>query len=284
MIDGSSSKYEAMIGKGLADKNSLKVGTTFTAYGKTIIVKAIFSTDNMFIDGGIIMPLSIVQTLTGQAGAVSNAVATIDSSENVSSTITALKSTLGDKADITNEEEQVKSSLEPLESIAELAMTGVAAAAIAGAAIILLTMIMVVRERRREIGVIKAIGGTNAKVIAQFVSEALTLTITGAVIGIGLGMLVSGPMTRSFVSNSSSNNNTPALEQGGEPRILSLGGPGLKHAGSQLAANVKEVNSILTPQVFAVSAGIILLVAIIGSAVPAWFISRIRPAEVLRTE
>ena len=62
-----------------------------------------------------------------------------------------------------------------------------------------------------------------------------------------------------------------------------MGGP-LGSVGNQLNANLKDVTSTLTPTIVFESVGIILLIAIIGSAVPAWAIARIRPAEVLRTE
>lgn len=281
MIDGNSSDSIALVGKTLAEKNNLSVGSTFTAYGKTVTVKGIYSTGNAFEDSGIVMPLATLQTLTSQPGAVTNVTATADSSDNVASTVTALKTALGDKADITSQQEQAESSLQPLESIASLALAGVIGATIAGAVIILLSMIMIVRERRREIGVIKAIGGTNAKVITQFITEALTLTVIAGVIGLGLGVAVSGPMTQSLVSNSDSSSNQTPNSMGGK-RAVRLEGP--RSIGGQLNENLKSVTSTLTPQVFAGSIGIVLLIAIIGSAVPAWAIARIRPAEVLRTE
>ena len=281
MIDGSSSSLEALVGKALADKNNLRAGDTFTAYGKTITVKGIFESGNMFQDNGLIMPLSTLQTLTNQAGAVSHVTATADSSDNVASVVSALKTTLGDKADITSQQEQAAESVKPLESIAGLALSGVIGAAIAGAVIILLSMVMIVRERRREIGVIKAIGGTNAKVITQFVIEALTLTVIGGIIGLFLGVLVSGPMTQSLVS---SNNDSPTNQMNG-PRggALRINGP-VGTFSKGLNNNIRNVTSTLTPATFASSIGILLLIAIVGSAVPAWAIARVRPAEVLRTE
>jgi putative ABC transport system permease protein len=287
MIDGNSSDNVALVGKTLADKNNLKPGDTFTAYDKKITVKGIYESDNQFENNGLIMPIATIQNLTSQKGEATAATVTVDSSDNVSSTVAALKSALGDKADITSQEDQAKESLAPLESIAGLATAGVIGASIAGSVIILLSMIMVVRERRREIGVIKAIGGTNVKVIVQFVTEALTLTVIGAVLGLGLGILTSGPLTKSLVANSDSTTN-----QGGPSNHTSRGtsGPvmirdgGLRGIGNQLGANAKDVTSTLTPTIMLESIGIILLIAIIGSAVPAWAIAHVRPAEVLRTE
>lgn len=276
-INGSSNDLVALVGTDLATKNNLKVGSTFTAYTKTITVSGIFKTSNKFQDSGIIMPLSTVQTLTDQSGAVSSVIAKVDSSENVSSVVTSLKSALGDKADIVSQAEQAATSVSSLQSISTLALAGVIGATIAGAVIVLLAMVMIVRERRHEIGVIKAIGGTNTKVIGQFVTEALTLTIIGAVVGLALGVAVSGPMTNSLVSNSQSSSSQDTRMSGG---------PGGMMRGSfnRISTNLTQVTASLTPEIFASAVGITLIIAIIGSAVPAWFIARIRPAEVLRTE
>jgi putative ABC transport system permease protein len=279
MIDGSSSDLVALVGKSLAEKNKLSVGSTFTAYGKTITVKGIYSTGNKFVDSGIVMPLTTLQTLTNQPGAVSSITATVDSSDNVSSVVSALKSALQDKADIISQEEQAANSLKPLESISGLALAGVIGASIAGAAIILLSMIMIVRERRHEIGVIKAIGGKNSKVVLQFITEALTLTILGGIVGIALGIAVSGPMTQSLVENSQSQQHTGP---GGGERVFTK--DNVSAVASQLGTNTKAITASLTPQTIATSIGLTLLIAVVGSAVPAWAISRVRPAEVLRTE
>ncbi len=293
-FDGSSSNLVALVGSDLADENDLSVGDTFTAYDKTITVVGIFETDNKFQDSGLIMPLATVQTITDQADAISSITAKVDSSDNVDSTVTALKSALRDSADITSEAEQAANSVSSLESISSLTVAGVIASTIAGAVIVLLAMIMIVRERRREIGVIKAIGGTNKKVIAQFVSEALTLTVIGSIIGLTLGVLVSGPMTTSLVSNStssSSSKTSSAPSASGQSTDSSSssskqGGPGamMQQGMDQIGTNFTQVTASLTPMTFMIAVGITLLIAIVGSAVPAWFIARVRPAEVLRTE
>ncbi len=280
-INGNSSDLVALVGQTLATKNNLTVGSTFTAYTQTVTVKGIYSSGNTFQDSGIIMPLATVQNLTTQAGAISSINVTVDSADNVASVVSSLKTTLADKADITSQQEQAQSSVSSLQSISNLAMTGVIGATVAGAAIILLTMTMIVRERRREIGVVKAIGGNNFKVITQFVTEALTLTIIGGIIGLAGGVLISGNITQSLVQGQETSQATAARGAGGA-------GGGIRNfasrAGGQIGANVRTVTSTVTPQVFASAIGITLLIAIVGSALPAWLIAKVRPAEVLRTE
>jgi len=283
-IDGTSGDAVALVGSDLAAKNSLAIGSTFTAYGETITVKGIYTTGNAFQDSGIIMPITTLQTLTDQAGAVSSVTATINSSDNVAAAVTALETSLGDNADITSQAESAATSVESLQGIAGLTTTGVIAAAGAGALIIVLSMFLVVRERRREIGVIKAIGGSNRKVITQFIVEGLTITVIGAVIGLVLGVLVSGPMTTSLVTSSASSSSTS--EAAGGPGGRGMGGPGgaFNQGAAQLDTNLTQVTASLTPQIFTLAVGITLLIALLGSAIPAWLTARIRPAEVLRTE
>ncbi len=283
-IDGTSEALNALIGTTLAEKNSLSIGDTFTMYEKTFTVKGVFDANNQFQNSGVIIPLKTLQTLTDQSGAVTSVIATVDSSDNVAATVTSLKSTLGDKADITSQVEQAEQSVGSLESIANLALGSLIGAVIAGAVIILLSMIMIVRERRREIGVMKAIGGTNRSVIVQFMSEALTLTIIGGLIGLVMGIAISGPMTSSLISNnqnssSASNSEPNTRERGDMRRFMGAEGP-----VGQAQQTISNISTTVTPQVFAIAVGTILLIAILGSAIPAWFIANIKPASVLRSE
>ncbi len=52
-------------------------------------------------------------------------------------------------------------------------------------------MLVSVAERTREIGVRKAMGAAPLTIMGQFITEAIVLTITGGLIGIGLGTLLS---------------------------------------------------------------------------------------------
>ena len=52
-------------------------------------------------------------------------------------------------------------------------------------------MLVTVTERTREIGIRKAVGGTNGAVLTQFLVESLALSLIGGLMGLALGMLAS---------------------------------------------------------------------------------------------
>jgi putative ABC transport system permease protein len=66
----------------------------------------------------------------------------------------------------------------------------VAISLVVGGIVIMNIMLMAVSERTREIGIRKALGARRRDILAQFVVESATLSAVGAVLGIGLGLVL----------------------------------------------------------------------------------------------
>ncbi len=66
----------------------------------------------------------------------------------------------------------------------------VAISLVVGGIVIMNIMLMAVAERTREIGIRKALGARRRDILAQFVVESATLSLVGALIGIGLGIVL----------------------------------------------------------------------------------------------
>ena len=277
---GNSSDKVALVGSALATKNNLKVGSTFTAYGQSVLVDGIFSSGNTFSDNMVVMPLSTVQALSAQPGDVTSATATVDSVSNLDAATAAIKNQLGSAADVTSSNDRVQQIITPLQNVQSISLYSLIGAVVAGAVIVLLTMIMIVRERRREIGVLKAIGASNARVVGQFVSEAVTFTMLGAVLGIAGGVVAGNPITQLLVNNSTNSATPMPMGFGGGPG----GGFGARFIARGLARSVQNIHAAVGWSIFLYGLAAALVIAVVGSAIAAFAIAKVRPAEVMRGE
>lgn len=277
-LDPSKDEDVAIVGKSLAEKNSLSVGSTFTAYDKTITVVGIYDTGNTFSNAGLIMSLPTLQRLSDQANSVTSATVTVNSIDNIDAVVASIKSALGDSADVVSNQDSAKQAVEPLENVKTISLYSLLGAIVAGAIIILLTMVMIVRERRREIGVMKAIGASNISTVTQFVFEAVTLTILGMIVGLIIGVAAANPITDVLVKNSTdSTSQTVRGPQTGGPRLV-------RNFGNNSLTNVRNIQANVGLDIIGYGVGAAVIVAIIGSALPAFLISKVRPAEVMRAE
>ncbi len=279
-IDGAASTYVADVGQALATKNSLSVGSTFTAYEKTFTVDGIFSSSSTFSNAALVVPLKTVEALSGIDG-VTNVVATVDQLGNVQSTATAIQSRLGSNvANVTAGQPGSASAASELSSIKTITLYSLVGALIAAAAILLMSMLMIVRDRRREIGTLKAFGSSNGGIVATFTSEALTLTFMSAIVGTVVGVVLSNPLLTLLENNTSS---SPGSGRGGFG-----GGPGFarfaSNAGGPGFGAISRLHEAIGTNVALFAVLIAVGIALLGSAVPAYVIAKVRPAEVMRSE
>jgi len=297
-FSATSTADVAIVGKTLATKNKLTVGSTFTAYGKKITVIGIYSSGSTFADSDVLMPLATVQTLASASGQVTSATVTVNNINNVASVSKAISAKLGSAADVTSTQATVQSELSPLNSIKTISTYTLFGAVIGAAIILLLSMLMIVRERRREVGVLKALGAPNRSIIGQFISESTTFTLMGAVVGFLVGIALSSPITSALVSaTKSTSSSTGGFVRGPGGSGFTGGGSGftppsgsgsggfsgrLRFGGFTNTLTTLHTSIGWSTLVYAFIFA--LVIAAVGSTVAASTIVRIRPAEVLRSE
>ncbi|MGO4858439.1 ABC transporter permease [Arthrobacter sp. 2MCAF14] len=278
--DYTVASTKALVGTTLATKNNLKAGSTFTIAGKTFTVAGIFDAGTTFGNNAVYTTLAEAQALAATPGELSSMVVTVNSMANVDTAKTALQTALGSgKADVTQGQRNLETAVSSLDSVKNISLVAFIAALGTAGLIILLIMVMLVRERRREIGVLKAIGARNRTIGLQFVLEALVLVALGSVVGAAIASFASGGIASALISSNSSTAATSQRGHGGG----GFGGPGGNPFGgaSQL---LTSVTASASPGVIAAGVAAVFGVAVVGALVPALLTARISPVEVLRGE
>jgi putative ABC transport system permease protein len=124
---------------------------------------------------------------------------------------------------------------------------------IVGAIGVLNIMLVSVTERTREIGIRKAIGATNRAILNQFLIESIILAGLGGLVGVGIGVGLSG-----------------------------LGGIIAPVFASYLGSTFAGFTPVVSVVPVVVSFGISLTIGLIAGGYPAYRAVRLRPVEALR--
>jgi len=152
-------------------------------------------------DDMVIVPLGVVQKYFVGGDTVRNigvSVADPAAMTDESNAITALLRDRHQLAATDNNDFNVFNQTQLLQAASSISATltlllgGIASISlIVGGIGIMNIMLVSVRERTREIGIRKAIGARGRDILAQFLVEALTLSLLGGLVGIVLGLAVS---------------------------------------------------------------------------------------------
>jgi len=87
-------------------------------------------------------------------------------------------------------QDAVLSAFSSILGVLTLTLAGLASVSLSVAGVgIMNVMLVAVSERRREIGILKAVGAGNRQVLAAFLAEAVVLSTVGGALGVGLGAI-----------------------------------------------------------------------------------------------
>ena len=176
----------------------------------------------------------------------------------MATTVASLQGRLGSSvAEVVSSASATAGTASSLNSIETIALYSFVGALVAASTILLLSMLMIVRERRREIGILKAFGSSNGGVVGSFMTEALTLTAIGAAVGTLLGVLLSSPILKVLVNSTSSSNGDGGGRFGGFGGIG--GGRGFGGNFGVRGSTVSQLHAVLGTNVaiFALTSSVV---------------------------
>ena len=245
-----------LITPNLADRLGVDVGDTIEisprstgATSKRYRVVGIIDIGLSFGEMGfIVMPLSQAQELYNRPGYASSIVIKVASRDLIHPLSEALKK-MFPEARIT-EPEQIARQINKIMDVVNATLLSIGSISLIVAALsVMNTIAMVVRERVREIGILKAIGAQRLHILAIFLSEAFLLSFIGGLVGIAIGLAGAHIVTSGLI----------------------------KFMGMQLTLVIDPV--VLLDGLIIASA-----VGVAAGFQPAWKGANIRPIEALRYE
>jgi putative ABC transport system permease protein len=152
-------------------------------------------------DDQVMVPLGVMQKYfvgSGTIRTIGVSVASVDAMDAATSAITTVLYRQHDLAATATADFSILDQAQLLETANSIAGTlalllgGIASISlVVGGIGIMNIMLVSVRERTREIGIRKAVGARGRDILAQFLIEALTLSLLGGLIGIVLGLGIS---------------------------------------------------------------------------------------------
>lgn len=239
-ITSDTADNSAVISSDLADANDLSVGDTFTVTttvddtetSYTLTVVGIYensstaTTAQMMSNASnpqnnIYTNLTTVDTMKGETDTLDSAVYTLSNPENMDDFVDEVESEIDtDSYSVTSSDEIYEQMLSPLNNISSIAQNIVILVAIAGAVILTLIVILSIRERRYEIGVLMSLGENRIKIIGQFFMELFMVTVVSLIIASFAGNFVGNVLGNQLLSSSTS------TEQTTKNSGLNGGGPG----------------------------------------------------------
>ena len=180
---------EVIAGKVVADNKNVSVGDDLQIGGETFKVVGIFESGNSNQDMSYFMTLNNLQTLVDDEGNVSSVFVKVDPSVDAEDVGNSLENKYGDNITVItslSDLSMAKSMIDMLNGVS----FGISLLAIViGGIGIINTMLMSVLERTREIGVLKAVGWPDRKILLMIICESIVLTVTAAIAGTILGII-----------------------------------------------------------------------------------------------
>ena len=200
MVEGrifEDNASEVILGKVYAEDKNLSVGDSLKIDGEDFKVVGIFESGDSSRTGAVFTSISKIGDLKNEVDSISNIYVKVNKGEDAQKVADRIDSLYGDNITTISsvmEMEQMGDMLGTLQA----ASWGISLLAIlVGGLGIINTMLMSVFERTREIGVLKAVGWSNWRILTMIVGESLVITIISAFIGSVVGVvlcLVLGPM------------------------------------------------------------------------------------------
>lgn len=299
-----------LIEENLAEANDLKVGDTFKIKNSddkdvAVTVKGIYKTSSSSDSMGarfnfmnpantIFSSYTLVNTLTGSDGkTIDSAVYNLNDPKEMESFVKKANKLIDtDTFSLETNDQMYQQMLQPLNNVSSFAKNIVILVAAAGVIILTLIIMLSIRERKYEIGVLLSLGESRVKVISQFFVEIFVCMVFALGIAAASGNLVGNAVGNQLLSQQTSSQQTDQQANAAGDRGPGQGqapnGNGGQRGGGQMGGNpfsqtkeIEELKISLQPTEILSLAGIGLGISLFSIVLSSAGILRLNPKKIL---
>jgi len=185
----ASAPREVILGWQAAEDLHKRVGASLVLDGTPFTIVGTYSTNQVFADTGLMMPLVTLQARERKPGTVTLAVVQVSHGSSIEGVRRTIERASPNLATVRQASEfgRVDRNLQFLEA----ARTGaLIIALVIGVIIVMNTMLLSFVERIREFGLLRAVGWSRARLLGLVFGEAIGISFLGAGVGVGLSFVV----------------------------------------------------------------------------------------------
>ena len=249
-----------IVSKELADRNDLSLGSALplqtTAGEKTFTIRGIMKPAGLATAFGgnlAIMDIYAAQQMFGRGRTFDRIDLALTPGSTTETAARELTAMLGAGFDVQPPASRGRQAEAMIAGYTTMVTISSAFALFIGMFIIYNSFVTAVAERRSEIGIVRALGGTRAQVRRLFVTESLVLGLVGSVIGVALGVVIAGGIASA---------------------ISALVG--------ELYGVARQASDIATdPLLLAIAVAVGTLTSVAAAVIPAWNAARVDPVHAL---
>ena len=237
---------EIIIGKVAAEKLNKTIGDKINIKREDYRIVGIFESGNIQEDGGSFISLKKLQKIEDKEGKVTMIYVKAEKNANIEKIREKIEEKYGENLTTIASLEDLQSVDQGLKTVDAATWAISLLAVIIGSIGVVNTMIMSVFERTREIGVLKAVGWKNRRILTMILGESLILTLIAAVVGSLMGVAAIQILMH-----------------------INMGG---------------FIKPVYTPEIFLEAFTVAIFVGILGGFYPAYRATRLEATEALRYE
>ncbi|MDQ7794274.1 MAG: ABC transporter permease [bacterium] len=281
-----------VIGTAIAEREGVGLGDRLLIQDRWFRIVGLHQSALRMAGLGIFMPYDVALEVFELEG-LTQIYVWADSIGRVDALRETLQGQYGEIADVVAQKDSLMGRLdEAFSSLSSASRLGLLLSLLAAGVVVFGSMYLVVRERAREIGILKAVGASPRDIVVQFGTEAIALSLAGALLGLALFVAL-GPAVASRVVQAAAP--VPAVPRMAGEILGGSGGEALSRfgdgafgrafmGGGRMGMTVGTVEVALTWSLAAKAILGGLGLGLAGGLIPSLVAARLKPAEVIRRD